>query len=141
MKKLLNQKLLLLIIVVLFWFSQYVYIPFQTPYLTIRNVSSNMIGIIIGAYGVSQCLLRLPVGLFADSIGKNKLFILCGIIFTGLASIIRVIFSGGYGFLIANILSGVSSSMWISYMVHFTNFFSSDKQQKATSTIILVNNL
>ncbi|MBS5950531.1 MAG: MFS transporter [Clostridium sp.] len=141
MKKLLNQKLLLLIIVVLFWFSQYVYIPFQTPYLTIRNVSSNMIGIIIGAYGVSQCLLRLPVGLFADSISKNKLFILCGIIFTGLASIIRVIFPGGYGFLIANILSGVSSSMWISYMVHFTNFFSSDKQQKATSTIILVNNL
>lgn len=141
MKKLLNQKLLLLIIVVLFWFSQYVYIPFQTPYLNAYNVSSNMIGIIIGAYGVSQCLLRLPVGLFADSIGKHKLFILCGIVFAGLASIIRVIFPGGYGFLIANIFSGVASSMWISYIVHFTEFFSSEQQQKATSTIILVNNL
>ena len=141
MKKLLNQKLLLLIIVVLFWFSQYVYIPFQTPYLNAYNVSSNMIGIIIGAYGVSQCLLRLPVGLFADSIGKHKLFILCGIAFAALASIIRVIFPGGYGFLIANIFSGVASSMWISYIVHFTEFFSSEQQQKATSTIILVNNL
>lgn len=141
MKKLLNQKLLLLIIVVLFWFSQYVYIPFQTPYLNAYNVSSNMIGIIIGAYGVSQCVLRLPVGLFADSIGKHKLFILCGIVFAGLASIIRVIFPEGYGFLIANIFSGIASSMWISYIVHFTEFFSSEQQQKATSTIILVNNL
>lgn len=141
MKNLINQKLLLLIIVVLFWFSQYVYIPFQTPYLTSCNVSSNMIGIIIGCYGISQCLLRLPVGLFADSIGKHKLFILSGIAFAGLASIIRVFFPGGYGFLIANIFSGIASSMWISYMVHYTEFFSYNEQQKATSIIILVNNL
>ncbi|MGO0807105.1 hypothetical protein ACTPEF_24240, partial [Clostridioides difficile] len=40
-----------------------------------------------------------------------------------------------------NILSGISSSTWISYMVHYTNFFSTEHQQKATSTIILVNNL
>lgn len=141
MKKLINQRLLLLIIVVLFWFSQYVYIPFQNPYLISCNVSSNMIGIIIGSYGISQCLLRLPVGLFADSIGKHKLFILSGIVFSGLASVIRVFFPSEYGFLIANIFSGIASSMWISYMVHYTEFFSYTEQQKATSTIILFNNL
>lgn len=141
MKKLFNQKFLLLIIVILFWFSQYVYIPFQMPYLNSYNVSSNMIGIIIGAYGISQCLLRLPAGLFADSIDKHRFFILYGIFFAGFASIIRIIFPGGYGFLIANVFSGIASSMWISYMVHFTEFFSLDQQQKATSIIILFNNL
>lgn len=141
MKKISNQKLLLLAIVVFFWFSQYVYIPFQSPYLSACNVSTNMIGIIIGAYGISQCLLRLPVGVFADSINKHKIFILSGIFFAGLASLIRVFSPEGNGFLIANILSGISSSTWISYMVHYTNFFSTEHQQKATSTIILVNNL
>ncbi|HFL3147755.1 TPA: MFS transporter, partial [Clostridioides difficile] len=141
MKKISNQKLLLLSIVTFFWFSQYVYIPFQNPYLSACNVSTNMIGIIIGAYGISQCLLRLPVGVFADSINKHKIFILSGIFFAGLASLIRVFSPGGNGFLIANILSGISSSTWISYMVHYTNFFSTEHQQKATSTIILVNNL
>lgn len=141
MKKLINQKLLLLLIVVLFWFAQYVYIPFQNTYLNACSVSTNMIGIIIGAYGISQCLLRLPIGLFADSVGKHKLFILSGIFFAGLASIIRVFLPDGIGFLIANILSGIASSMWISYMVHFTEFFSINEQQKATSIIILVNNL
>ena len=141
MKKLFNQKLLLLLIVVLFWFAQYVYIPFQNTYLNSINVSTNIIGIIIGAYGISQCLLRLPIGVFADSVGKHKFFILSGIFFAGLASIIRVFLPGGIGFLIANILSGIASSMWISYMVHFTEFFSINEQQKATSIIILVNNL
>lgn len=46
--KLNYQKNLLLIIVVLFWFAQYVYVPFQTPYLSTMQVSSSMIGIIIG---------------------------------------------------------------------------------------------
>ena len=141
MGKTISQKKLLLIIVILFWFAQYVYIPFQNPYLVMCNVSSNMIGIIIGSYGISQCLLRLPVGIFADSIGKHKGFILLGAIFAGVASFIRVIMTPEKGFFIANILSGISSSMWISYMVHYTEYFSKDQQQKATSSIILVNNL
>jgi len=141
MKKLVHQRILLLVIVVLFWFSQYVYIPFQNPYLTMRNVSANMIGSIIGAYGIAQCLLRLPVGIFADSIGKHKCFIFLGVAFAASASAVRVFMPSGEGFLIANVLSGIASSTWISYMVHYTGYFSKDDQQKATSTIILVNNL
>lgn len=141
MKKVFNQKILLLIIVTLFWFAQYVYIPFQNPYLVMCNVSSNMIGIIIGSYGISQCLLRLPIGVFADSIGKHKCFILLGVAFASLGSCMRVIIPNGDGFLIANILSGIASSTWISYMIHYTRYFSKDNQQKATSNIILVNNL
>lgn len=141
MKKLVNQKILLLAIVVLFWFAQYIYIPFQNPYLIMRNVSANMIGVIVGAYGISQCILRFPVGIFADSIRKHKWFILLGVFFAGIASFIRVFMPNGKGFLIANVLSGIASSMWISYMVHYTEYFPKEHQQKATSTIILVNNL
>lgn len=141
MKKTLNQKNLLLTIVVLFWFAQYVYIPFQNLYLVMSGVSSNIIGTIIGAYGISQCLLRLPAGIFADSIGKHKCFIFLGLTFAGIASCIRVIMPAEIGFLIANVLSGIASSMWISYMVHYTGYFSKADQQKATSKIILVNNV
>lgn len=141
MKKIINQKNLLLIIVALFWYAQYVYIPFQNPYLLINGVSSNTIGVIIGSYGISQCLLRLPVGIYADSIGKHKCFIFLGILFGGIASFLRVTMSVESGFLIANILSGVASSMWISYIVHYTGYFSKVDQPKATCKIILVNNL
>ena len=132
---------ILLAIVVLFWFAQYVYVPFQTPYLTSLQVSAAFIGVIVGAYGVTQMTLRLPVGVLADFRGRHKGFIFLGALLAGAASALRLLFPGGAGFLIANLLSGCASSMWISFMVLYTSFFGSDQQQSATSRIIMFNNV
>ncbi|WMJ88972.1 MFS transporter [Anaerocolumna sp. MB42-C2] len=136
-----RQQGLLLTAVVLFWFAQYVYIPFQTTYLTEREVSEAYIGGILGAYGIAQLVMRIPVGVMADSIGRHRGFILAGTVAAGLASIIRINMPGGTGFFIANLFSGFASAMWISFMVLYTGFFPAAKQQKATSRIILFNNL
>ena len=54
----LNKQKILFIAVIFFWFAQYVYIPYQTPYLTMIQTSTSFIGIIIGTYGISQMVLR-----------------------------------------------------------------------------------
>lgn len=133
------QKRLLLTIVVLFWFAQYVYVPYQTPYLTASGVSANLVGVIVGAYGLTQVLARLPVGIFADTVGRHRLFILAGALLAGAASLIRIFSPGGPGFLAANLCSGLASSMWISYMVHYTGFFEESRQQSATGIIVMAN--
>ena len=61
----------LLAVVVLFWFAQYVYIPYQTPFLTGKGVAAWMIGTVVGAYGVTQMIFRLPVGVMADWAGRT----------------------------------------------------------------------
>ncbi|MBC8571220.1 MFS transporter [Zongyangia hominis] len=136
-----RQQRLLLAIVALFWFAQYIYVPFQTPYLGGIQVSAAMIGIIIGAYGVTQMTLRLPIGVLADYRGRHKGFILIGALMAGGASALRFLFPSGMGFLVANLLSGCASSMWISFMVLYTSFFEKEGQQSATSRIILFNNV
>lgn len=141
MKNLFTQKTLFLIIVVLFWFAQYVYIPFQNPYLAACGVSSQMIGLIVGTYGIAQCIMRLPAGIFADLISKSKVFILAGVLSAGTASVIRIISPDKLGFLVGNIFSGIASSMWISYMVYFASFYKKDESSKATGTIIAFNNI
>lgn len=135
------QKSILLLIVTLFWFSQYIYVPFQTPYLTDISVSTSLTGTIVGAYGVSQVIVRLPLGIAADCINRHKLFIFLGPLIAGVASLVRLFFPSGYGFLLANLMSGCASATWISFMVFYTNFYPSDKQQFATSTIIMFNNI
>lgn len=136
-----RQQWLLLIIVVLFWFAQYIYVPFQAPYLTGIQVSAAFIGIIVGAYGVTQMTLRLPIGVLADCRGRHKGFIFLGALMAGGASALRVLFPSGAGFLAANLLSGCASSMWISFMVLYTSFFDREGQQSATSRLILFNNV
>lgn len=136
-----SQNIIFLIIVVLFWFAQYVYIPYQTTYLTSIGTASSMVGIVVGFYGISQLILRLPVGLCADRVGRHKYFIMMGSVASGTASLFRVFLCDGYGFMIANLLSGFASAMWISFMVFYTGKFRIDKQQKATSRIVMFNNL
>lgn len=132
---------LLFICVMFFWFAQYVHIPYQTPYLTSIQVSADFIGIIVGAYGISQMLFRLPVGVMADSKNRHKLFVILGGASTAAASVFRVVVGGSTGFFIANLFSGLASALWISFMVFYTSFFPEDQQQKATSQIIFANNL
>ena len=136
-----NQEIIFLITVTLFWFAQYIYIPYQTMFLTAQGVTGSFIGVIVGAYGISQLILRFPLGLMADLAGRHKYFIVIGGLASGAASLFRGLLPGGLGFLIANLLSGLASSMWISFMVFYTNGFSVKEQQKATSRIIFFNNL
>lgn len=137
----LNKQQLLFIAVIFFWFAQYVYIPYQTPYLTMIQTSASFIGIIIGTYGISQMLLRLPVGLLADYRNKHKMIMLVGALSSGCASLFRILLNNGIGFLIGNLFSGLASAMWISFMVLYMSFYPKDQQTKATSSIIVANNL
>ena len=100
-----------------------------------------MIGVIVGAYGISQMMARLPVGVMADVANKHKWFILCGAVSSGTASLIRILSPGGSGFLIANLFSGFASAMWISFMVMYRSFYDQKHQQEGTSQIVMYNNI
>lgn len=142
MKQKMNiQNMILLVIVALFWFAQYVYIPYQTTYLTAAGAAGSVVGIVVGAYGVSQLILRLPVGVCADRVGRHRPFIMAGTAASGAASLFRVFLCDERGFMAANLLSGLASAMWISFMVFYTGQFGKEDQQRATSRIVMFNNL
>lgn len=136
-----QQKNLLLVIVMLFWFSQYVYVPYQTPYLLSMHVTPALVGTIIGAYGFTQFAFRMPIGILADIKKRHKIFILIGIFAAGAASIFRIYLPMANGFLIGNLLSGLASAMWISFMVLYSNYFSKEDLQKSMGLIIGANNV
>ncbi|MCL2560417.1 MAG: MFS transporter [Turicibacter sp.] len=139
MKK--NQPKLLLFTITLFWYTQYLHVPLQVVYLNSLTLSSQLIGMIIGVYGVAQLGLRIPVGVGADRNGNHKLFIAIGMLTAGLGAVFRVAMPNGTGFFIANLLSGTASAMWISFMVLYTNYFAKDDQRKAMSQTILANTI
>lgn len=136
-----QEQKILLIIVALFWFAQYVYIPYQTPYLAAINVSTSFIGVIVGSYGISQLALRLPVGILADLRPNHRLFISLGTLCAGVASLFRIFFQSGTGFLLGNVFSGFASATWISFMVYYLSLHDNQMQTAATGKIIMTNNI
>lgn len=130
----------ILIIVALFWLAQYIYVPNTAPYLLAQKVTADLVGIIVGVYGGVQMSLRFPIGIFADVLGKHKYLIVLGCLCSGSASIVRLLFSNGEGFLVANIMSGISSSLWLSFMLLYTKPIAAEKMQSALGLMFAANN-
>lgn len=135
-----SQNTKLLIIIALFWFAQYIYVPNTAPYLLAQKVTADFVGIIVGVYGGVQMSLRFPMGILADWLGKHKLIIIVGCAFSGGASVVRILESTGYGFLIANIMSGVASSLWVSFMLLSTKYITPERMQTQIGYLFAANN-
>ena len=129
----------LFIIMILYWFSLYTYIPFQVPYLYALNVTPSIVGIILGLYGASQMILRFPFGIISDYFGKYKIFIVLGSLLSAISCIIKMVYPTANGFLVGNILTGVAASTWLMYMVLYYSYFDRSKEHMAASKCLVAN--
>ena len=129
----------LFIIMILYWFSLYTYIPFQVPYLYALNVTPSIVGIILGLYGASQMILIFPFGIISDYFGKYKIFIVLGSLLSAVSCIIKIVYPSANGFLVGNILTGVAASTWLMYMVLYYSYFDRSKEHMAASKCLVAN--
>ena len=112
---------LFLLIVTLFWFSQYIFVPFLSPHLAALGVTASLSGVILGAYGFAQLVLRVPVSVSEDCIGRHKLFMVGGLVALTLGSALPLLSASPAVYLLSRTLAGVSASPWVSYTVGFTS--------------------
>ncbi|MBP2654750.1 MAG: arabinose efflux permease family protein [Firmicutes bacterium] len=136
-----NKRILLGTIIILFWFTQFVYIPFLTPYLLSLSISATIVGIIVGAYGFTQMVLKLPFGITSDIVKNHKCFILMGSFLAGISSLGMLLFPSSVFLIIANGLSGVASSTWVSFTILYTTYYDKAQSAKAIGLVNAFNNI
>ncbi len=136
MEPLMSQTARLLLIIGLFWFCQYVYVPYTTPYLLAQKVTADFVGLVVGFYGAVPFFIRIFVGIFSDKIGKYKPMILVGCSAAALASVVRLVRPDGVGFLIANIISGFAASMWMCFILFHTKMLTKENLQRGMGYVM-----
>lgn len=95
-----------------YWFSLYVYSTYFVPHLTSLGITATVTGIITGAYGIMQLLLRIPMSAISDSIKKPKA-VLIGLICILILSGCFLAFLGNeFGFFMGRFLAGVAATCW-----------------------------
>jgi len=134
------KKALLCTITAFFWFTQHIYVPFLTPYLFTLSITATTVGLIVGAYGVTQLILRIPLGITVDIVRNHKLFIVIGTFLAGASSLGMIISPSPVLLCIANGVSGVASSSWISFTVLYPVYYEKSEGTKAIGTINLFTN-
>lgn len=130
---------LFFLVVTLFWFAQYIFVPFLTPHLAAMGVAASVSGVILGAYGFSQLVLRIPVSVSEDCLGRHRLYMSLGLLSVVTASMLPVLFHSPAAYLISRTLAGVGASTWVSFTVAFTGGYPNVKERMGK--LIAANNL
>jgi len=139
-QKELFKRIIFIIATALFWFSLYTYVPIFPGYIENSGVSHSMVGIIIGSYGFTQMIIRIPLGIVSDRLNKRKLFIILGIVFSFISGLGLWLFSSAWSMLIFRALAGVAAASWVTFSVLFSSYYKSNEATKATGYILAANN-
>lgn len=135
-----STKSYMIISMVLFWYAQFVYISYQAPYITSLGASAFLVGLVSGAFGLTQTVLGIPIGIAADKKNRHKKYMILGMVFASGSSIIRIIFIIPEYFIVANFLSGIAAAMWIAYTSFFSTLFKKSEAKKAMGIVAVAGN-
>ena len=103
------------VVVFLFWFAQFIYVPFLSPYMRVAGISGTLIGVIAGAYGLTQMILRIPLSITGWKTGSHRTIIASGLVAVFISCLIPMFSESWVTFLFTRALSGVAAASWISY--------------------------
>lgn len=122
------------IAVFLFWFAIYIYIPLFGVYLESVGFSYMEIGFILGGYGLTQILFRLPLGVLLDALQKiRKQLLIISFICAFISCLSLVYFDSFIIVLISRLLAGLTASMWVLTTVLYSYYFRVDETFKSSA--------
>jgi MFS family permease len=133
--------ILILLTVFLFWFSLYAYMPTLPVYVQSKIENLSLVGFVLATYGIWQMIIRFPLGIASDRVGRRKPFIMAGFILSGLGAWIMGMSKSASGLAVGRSLSGFAASTWVTLLVLFNGMFPPEDAVRATSLLTLVNSV
>jgi len=129
----------LLAIVTLFWFAQYVFVPYLSPHLAALGIGASFAGTILGMYGMAQLILRIPISVGEDCVGHDRIFMGAGLVTLGIGGALPLFSDAPVVYLLSRLLTGVGASTWVSFTASFTRGYENAKSRMGQ--LIAANNL
>ncbi len=136
-----NKIALFLVVTGLFWFSLYTYVPILATFAESVGASYKIIGLIVGTYGFTQMLLRIPLGIVSDRLNRRKVFVVLGLILGFASSFGMWVFHNPLSLLVFRSMAGAAAAAWVAYTVLFSGYFSHDNAPKAMGYITAVTTI
>ncbi|MGE4282120.1 MAG: MFS transporter [Clostridia bacterium] len=126
-----NKTFLFSIVTSFYWFSLYAYVPTLSTYVESLGASYKMVGLVVGSYGFTQMLLRIPLGILSDRLNKRKLFVILGIVLALISSIGLWLFPHVGLTLFFRALAGTSAAAWVVFTVLYSSYYEDSSAPKA----------
>lgn len=132
---------LYILVAVFYWISMYLYVPTLPTYVQGKAGSLALVGVVLAQYGLWQAIIRLPLGISADWLGRRKPFILVGIALAGLGAWIMGTADSSNGLLVGRAITGLAAGTWVPLTVIFSSLFPPRDAIRATAILTFVSSV
>lgn len=129
------------IVTLIYWFSGYLYMPILTQFVQELGGSLRMVGLVVGSYGFTQMLLRIPLGIYSDWLSKRKAFVSLGVTLIAISSLGLGLATKPWVALIFRSMAGMGAATWVVFTVLFSSYFKPEDVPKAMGIIIFYNKI
>jgi MFS family permease len=135
------QFFLVVSVVVLYWSGLYLYVPTLPVYAQTKTELLEMVGVVIAMYGLWQALLRLPLGIVSDWVGRRKPFILVGLALVGVGAWMMGSAGDIMDLVVGRSITGLSAATWVLLVVVFSSLFPPREAVRASAILSLAGSL
>jgi MFS family permease len=119
----------------------YLYAPTLPTYAQTKTGSLASVGIILAQYGLWQAIIRLPVGIAADWLGRRKPFIVGGLALAGLGAWMMGTSDTAWGLGIGRAVTGLGAATWVPLITVFSSLFPAQDAVQATALLSAVGSV
>jgi predicted MFS family arabinose efflux permease len=133
--------LLYILVAFLYFASLFLYLPTLPTYVESKSESLALVGVVLAQYGLWQALIRLPLGIAADWLGRRKPFIIGGLILAGLGAWVMGTAESAGGLAAGRAITGLAAGTWVPLTVAFSGLFPAQEAIRATSLLTFVGSV
>ena len=133
--------ILIVLAVFLYWMALYLYVPTLPTYVQSKTTSLALVGVVLAQYGLWQAVVRLPLGIAADWLGRRKPFIVAGLVLAGIGALTMGLAGNVNGILVGRAITGLAASTWVPLVVTFSSLFPPDEAVRASALLTFVGSV
>lgn len=122
-----------------YWVSMYLYVPTLPVYAQTKTANLALIGTVLAQYGLWQAIVRFPLGILSDWLGRRRPFIFLGFLLAGLGAWLMGSASSIQGVLVGRAVTGLAAASWVIMVVAFSSLFPAREAVRAAALISLIN--
>jgi len=134
-----HYRLIFYIAVSFFWFSLYSYVPQVTPYAEYLGADMRLVGLIAGAYGFTQMLIRIPLGILSDKLRRRKIFVQLGLLLAAIAAFLAFFSPSPIMLLLMRGIGGFAAAAWVTFTVLGASYYKPDETGKCMGYLSSAN--
>ncbi|MFZ5916745.1 MAG: MFS transporter [Chloroflexota bacterium] len=127
--------------VLIYWIALYLYVPTLPTYIRSKSDDLALVGVVLSMYGLWQAIVRLPLGIAADWLGRRKPFIVAGFVLVGLGAWLMGSADTVNDLILGRAVTGLAAATWVPLVAVFSTLFPPEEAVRASALLTFIGSV